>query len=105
MSSTSNTDLDDTEESLLARAPKAVDYLRDTIKRPGNRPMGNHSSAFLRRLELIDDEVRTPDNRKITASEAKREYGEQWFDECEFTGRERVTERGKSELAKLRRKG
>jgi len=89
---------------LLARAPRAVEYLRELSRRPGKRPMGSHSGAFLRTLGLIDDEVKTPDGRRLTAAEAIVAYGENWYLSTQFTGRERITAKGREELAKLKRR-
>ncbi|MET0529929.1 MAG: hypothetical protein ABW003_16615 [Microvirga sp.] len=93
------------EPVLLARAPRAVEYLRKLSKHPRPRPMGSHSGAFLRMLGLVDDEVITADKRKLTAAEALAEFGAQWYLSTQFTGKERITARGREELAKLKRQG
>ncbi|MET0653681.1 MAG: hypothetical protein ABWY63_14315 [Hyphomicrobiaceae bacterium] len=102
--STINAESATIETPLLARAPRATEYLRRVRTRPVKRPAGSQAAAFLRNHGLLDDEVRTPDKRLICAEEAKREYGSGWYHEVTFTGRERVTERGRVELSKLKHK-
>jgi hypothetical protein len=97
----SSTD-DSVEVSVLARAPRAAAYLRELARRPKKRPVGSHSGAFLRLHELIDEEVKTADGRRLTAAEAALEFGDAWYTATTFTGRERVTAKGKAELAKLK---
>lgn len=89
---------------LLARAPQAAAYLRELAKKPQKRPIGSHSGAFVRNAGLTDDEVKLEDGRRMTAKEAAELLGPGWYESTQFTGRERITARGREELAKLRPK-
>jgi hypothetical protein len=89
---------------ILARAPQATAYLRELAKKPQKRPIGSHSGAFVRNAGLTDDEVKLEDGRKMTAQEAAELLGPGWYESTEFTGRERITQRGREELAKLKPK-
>jgi len=91
------------ERGNLNRSTKAVAYLRALAKQPAVRPSGSHSGAFLRSLGLTDDEVISEDKKRMTAGEAREKFGESWYLSTQFTGRERVTKRGREELAKLKK--
>ena len=91
-------------QGLLARAPQAAKYLEALAKRPMKRPLGSHSGAFVRNLGLTDDEVETPDHKRMTATEAAEQIGPGWYESVHFTGRERITAQGRAELAKLKPK-
>jgi hypothetical protein len=88
----------------LNRATKATAYLRQLAKKPMVRPPGSHSGAFLRAAGLTDDEVMTPDKKRMTAQEARATLGPGWYLSTVFTGRERVTALGRAELAKLKKR-
>ena len=90
--------------SLLARAQQAAKYLRELALEPAKRPLGSHSGAFLRNLGLTDDEVETKRGKRMTAKEAAAKYGPGWYLSTKFTGRERITPKGREELAKLKPK-
>jgi len=85
-------------------SPKLLEFLERLEQGPAPRPKGTIVGPAARRAGFTEDEV-SFHGETMTVREAKSRLGDRWFLSTKFTGREMITEEGRSVLAQHRSAG